>query len=169
MYPLYLHDGKARKILTIKTIEITEKSRGKNFVPFVTLWFIKIMDLRDRANQLSKEIISAAIDVHKALGPGLLESAYEACLCHELALRKIPFERQLSLPVEYKGIKLDCAYRIDLLVDKLVIVELKAVKEVQSVDEAQLLTYLHLKKLWLGLLINFNVKLLKDGIKRIVN
>jgi GxxExxY protein len=127
------------------------------------------MDIQKRSNALSKEIISAALEVHRSLGPGLLESAYEACLCHELALRKIPFERQVPLPIEYKGIKLDCAYRLDILVDQLVIIELKAVTEIQPIDEAQLLTYLRLKKLWLGLLINFNVTLLKNGIKRIVN
>ncbi|MCP4366801.1 MAG: GxxExxY protein [Deltaproteobacteria bacterium] len=114
-------------------------------------------------------MISAGIEVHRALGPGLLESAYEACLCHELALRKIPFQRQVPLPVEYKGIKLDCGYRLDILVDDLVIVELKAVKELHPIDEAQLLTYLRMKKLWLGLLLNFNVPVLRKGIKRVVN
>ena len=127
------------------------------------------MNIQERSNYLSEQIIGAAIEVHRALGPGLLESAYEACLCHELSLRNIPFERQVHLPIEYKEIKLDCAYRIDVLVDQLVIVELKAVKELHPIDEAQLLTYLRMKKLWLGLLINFNVTLLKKGIKRIVN
>lgn len=127
------------------------------------------MDTQERADLLSKEIISAGIEVHRALGPGLLESAYELCLCHELTLRKIPFQRQVPLPVEYKGIKLDCGYRLDIVVDELVIVELKAVKELQRIDEAQLLTYLRMKKLWLGLLLNFNVPVLRNGIKRIVN
>ena len=127
------------------------------------------MDIQEKSNALSKEIISAAIEVHRSLGSGLLESAYEACLCHELALRKIPFEQQVPLPVEYKGMKLDCAYRLDILVDQLVILELKAVTAIEPIHEAQLLTSLRLKKLWLGLLINFNVTLLKNGIKRIVN
>ena len=125
--------------------------------------------MMERSNQLSREIIGAAIEVHRALGPGLLESTYEACLCHELSLREIPFRRQAPLPVQFKGVQLDCGYRMDLLVDELVIVELKAVQEFHPIDEAQLLTYLRHKKLWLGLLINFNVTVLKKGIKRIVN
>lgn len=124
---------------------------------------------RNKANLLSKQIIGAAIEVHRALGPGLLESAYETCLCHELTLRNIPFERQLQLPVEYKGVKLDAGYRIDILVDKLVIVELKAIDSLAPIHEAQLLTYLKLTHLWLGLLVNFNVPILKHGIKRMVN
>ncbi len=124
---------------------------------------------RNKANLLSKQIIGAAIEVHRALGPGLLESAYETCLCHELTLRSIPFERQLQLPVEYKGVRLDAGYRIDILVDKLVIVELKAVDSLAPIHEAQLLTYLKLTHLWLGLLVNFNVPILKHGIKRMVN
>ena len=127
------------------------------------------MDTQEHADRLSKEIISAGIEVHRALGPGLLESAYEECLCHELALRKIPFQRQVPLPVEYKGVKLDCGYRLDILVNELVIVELKAAKELHPIDEAQLLTYLRMKKLWLGLLLNFNVPVLRKGIKRVVN
>ena len=127
------------------------------------------MDIQERSNELSKEIIGAAIAVHRALGPGLLESEYEACLCHELILRNIPFERQVPLLVEYKGVKLDCAYRLDILVDQRIVVELKAISEIQPIHEAQLLTYLRLRKLWLGLLINFNVSLLKQGLKRIVN
>ncbi|MCP4402489.1 MAG: GxxExxY protein [bacterium] len=125
--------------------------------------------MRERSDRLSKNIIGAAIEVHRELGPGLLESAYEICLCHELSLRKIPFAHQIPLPVQYKGVHLDCGYRLDILVDDLVIVELKAVQKLQPVDEAQLLTYLRLKKIWLGLLINFNVPVLKNGIRRIVN
>jgi GxxExxY protein len=123
----------------------------------------------ERSNQLSQEIIGAAIEVHRELGPGLLESAYEACLCHELFLRKIPFVHQVPLPINFKGVHLDCGYRMDLLVDDLVIVELKSVESLRPLDEAQLLTYLRQKKLWLGLLINFNVTVLKKGIKRMVN
>ena len=121
-----------------------------------------------RSDELSNLIIGAAIEVHRILGPGLLESAYEQCLCHELTLKDISFERQKPLPVTYKGISLDCGYRLDILVEKLVIVELKTVEHIGSIHEAQLLTYLKLSELWLGLLVNFNVPVLKDGIRRIV-
>lgn len=117
-------------------------------------------------NRITEQTIGAAIEVHKALGPGLLESAYEQCLCHELALRGIRFERQRPLPVEYKGVKLDCGYRLDLLVADAVVVEIKAVSEIEPIHEAQLLTYLRLGGWKLGLLINFNVSVLKDGIRR---
>jgi GxxExxY protein len=124
---------------------------------------------REVADHLSNKIIGAAIEVHRCLGPGLLESAYEECLCRELTLQGIPFERQVELPVEYKGEKLDCGYRLDLVVGDLVIVELKAVDEIEPIHEAQLLTYLRLTGFWLGLLINFNVRTLKSGIKRLVH
>ena len=120
-------------------------------------------------NKLSNEIIGAAIEVHRHLGPGLLESAYEECLCRELSIRQIAFERQKALPVFYKGIKLDCGYRLDIVVKNLVIIELKAVNKIIPIHDAQLLSYLKLSKLKLGLLINFNVTLLKNGLKRIVN
>jgi GxxExxY protein len=120
-------------------------------------------------NYLTGEVIGAAIEVHKVLGPGLLESAYEECLCRELELRKIPHERQKDLPVEYKGVKLDCGYRLDILVQNTLIVELKACESLQPIHEAQLLTYLKLTGIKLGLLINFNVPLLKQGIRRLVN
>jgi GxxExxY protein len=126
-------------------------------------------DTKNKSNLLSKKIIGAAIEVHKHLGPGLLESAYEQALCCELSLRNIDFERQKHLPADYKGINLDCGYRIDLLVDDLVIVELKAVVKLDPLFEAQLLTYLKLSQLWLGMLLNFNVPVMKQGIKRIVN
>ena len=122
-----------------------------------------------RSDELSNLIIGSAIEVHRILGPGLLESAYEECLCHELTLKRISFERQKSLPVTYKGVHLDCGYRMDLLVEKLVIVELKTVEHIEPIHEAQLLTYLKISDLWLGLLINFNVPVLKEGICRIVN
>ncbi|MBF0430585.1 MAG: GxxExxY protein [Fibrobacteria bacterium] len=118
---------------------------------------------------LSKEIIGAAIEVHKSIGPGLLESAYEKCLCREFELRNIPFQHQYVLPVEYKGVSVECGYRIDLIVDNKIIVELKAVENIEPIHKAQLLTYLRLANLKLGLLINFNVTLLKKGIMRIVN
>ena len=117
-------------------------------------------------NRITESIIGAAIEVHRALGPGLLESAYEECLCRELSLREIPFERQRPLPVEYKGTTLDCGYRLDLLVMGTVVVEIKAVESIEPIHEAQLLTYLKLGGWKLGLLINFNVPVLKDGIRR---
>ena len=111
-------------------------------------------------------IIGAAIDVHRQLGPGLLESAYEQCLCHELHLRGLPFTCQVDLPVLYKGLRLDCGYKIDLIVNDEVIVELKAVERILPVHEAQLLTYLKLSGKKVGLLINFNAPLLTQGIIR---
>jgi GxxExxY protein len=117
-------------------------------------------------NQYTEQIIGAAIEIHKALGPGLLESAYEECLCRELALRSIPFKRQHPLPVEYKGTRLDCGYRLDLLVAGRVVVEIKSVSAIEPVHEAQLLTYLKLGGWKLGLLINFNVRVLKNGLRR---
>ena len=125
--------------------------------------------LRLKADELSREIIGAGIEVHKRLGPGLLESAYEECLCCELGLRGIEFKRQLPLPVIYKGQKLDCGYRLDMLVEDLVIIEVKAIEEIAPIHEAQLLTYLRLRNSWLGLIMNFNVLMLKDGIRRLVN
>ena len=119
-------------------------------------------------NKLTGEVIGAAIEVHKALGPGLLESAYEECLCRELFLRKMSLKRQESLPIEYKGVKLDCGYRLDIVLADQLIVELKACESLQPVHEAQLLTYLKLTGIKVGLLINFNVPVLKDGIKRMV-
>jgi GxxExxY protein len=115
---------------------------------------------------LSEAIVASAIDVHRAPGPGLLESAYEACLCHELQLRGVPFVRQLPLPLEYKGVRLDCGYRIDVLVDATIVVEIKAVEKILDIHEAQLLTYLRLLKKPVGLLLNFNTAILKDGIRR---
>ncbi len=118
--------------------------------------------------ELTDRIIASAIEVHRNLGPGLLESAYEECLCHELTLREIPFERQKNLPLEYKGLKLDCGYRIDIVVDDKVVLELKCVDQILPVHEAQLLTYLKLTGMKVGLILNFKVELLKDGIKRFV-
>jgi GxxExxY protein len=117
-------------------------------------------------NTTTERIIGAAIEVHKVLGPGLMESAYEECLCRELALRGIGVERQLQLPVEYKGVRLDCGYRIDLLVEQSVVVEIKSLSSIERIHEAQLLTYLRLGGWKLGLLVNFNVATLKDGIRR---
>ncbi len=120
-------------------------------------------------DDLTGKVIGAAIEVHKALGPGLLESAYEECLCRELDLRKIPYERQMGLPIEYKGMRLDCGYRLDIVVAGSLILELKASESLQPIDSAQLLTYLKLTGIKVGLIINFNVPILKKGIKRIVN
>ena len=117
-------------------------------------------------NDLTGQIIGAAIEVHKALGPGLLESVYEECLCCELDLRKLHYKRQHAIPVQYKGVKLDCGYRIDLLVEDLVILELKALDNLEPIHEAQILTYLKLTHLKVSLLINFNVPVLKQGIRR---
>jgi GxxExxY protein len=121
-----------------------------------------------RHKELTEKIIGAAIEVHRRLGPGLLESAYEKCLCYELSTLGIPFKRQVALPVVYKQVKLDCGYRLDLLVDDLVVVELKSVDEITDLHKAQLLTYLRLSHKPIGLLINFNVSVLKDGIVRLV-
>jgi GxxExxY protein len=126
-------------------------------------------EMKERANQLSKEVIGAAIEVHRHLGPGLLESAYEACLEHELKARGYRIERQLPLPILYKGLLVDAAYRIDLLVDDLLVLELKAVEALDGIHEAQLITYLRLSMRWLGLLMNFNTVVLTKGIKRFVN
>jgi GxxExxY protein len=120
------------------------------------------------ADGLSKQVIGAAIEVHRELGPGLLESTYEACLAHEMTLRNIPFERQKEVLVVYKGLSVDCGFRLDLLVGNLVVIELKAVDRLIPVYDAQVLTYLKLTGCRLGLLLNFNVTLLKNGIKRLV-
>jgi GxxExxY protein len=120
-------------------------------------------------NELSSKIIGAAIEVHKTLGPGLLESAYEECLAHELYLRGLVFERQKPVPVKYKGINLDCGYRLDLVVENRIILELKACNQIEPIHEAQLLTYLKLTGIQLGLLLNFNVPVLRDGIVRLRN
>ena len=117
-------------------------------------------------NELTYEIIGAAIEVHRELGPGLLESAYQACLSRELLLRGIDFQTELPLPVIYKGVRLDCGYRIDILAAGLVVVEIKTVEALAPVHDAQLLTYLRLGGWKVGLLINFNVAVLKHGIHR---
>jgi len=116
--------------------------------------------------ELTEQIIGAAVEVHRELGPGLLESAYEESLCHELHLREIKFQRQLDLPVGYKGLKLDCGYRLDIVVDDAILVELKSIEQVLPIHQAQLLTYLRLSGKKVGLLINFNVAVLKNGIIR---
>ena len=119
-----------------------------------------------RYEQMTEQILGAAIEVHKALGPGLLESACEECLCLELNLRNLHFERQVTVPVSYKGINLDCGYKLDILVDDTVILELKCVERIASIHEAQLLTYMKLLKKPVGFVINFNVPVLRSGIVR---
>ncbi len=120
-------------------------------------------------NQISREIVDAALKVHKQLGPGLLESAYEECLSFELIQRDLLVERQKALPLVYEEVKLEAGYRVDLLIEKKVIIEIKAVEGLNDVHLAQILTYLKLSDCKLGLLINFNVALIKHGIKRVVN
>jgi GxxExxY protein len=120
-------------------------------------------------NNLTGEVIGAAIEVHKHLGPGLLESAYEECLCHELSLRKITYERQKPLPINYKQVKLDFSYRLDVVVEGKIILELKSCEKIEDIYKAQLLTYLRLSGLKLGLILNFNVPIMKQGIVRVVN
>lgn len=127
------------------------------------------MKEEERFNQITEQIIGAAIEVHRALGPGLLESAYEACLAFELVQRGLKVERQKPLPLVYKQVELDCGYRLDLFVEESVIVEVKAVDQSAPIHQAQLLSYLKLSDCKVGLLINFNVKLLKNGIRRVVN
>ncbi len=119
-------------------------------------------------NEITHQIIGAAIEVHKHLGPGLLESAYEECLFHELQLRNLRVERQKAVPVVYKQTKLECGYRLDLLVEDRVVVELKSVEGLGPIHEAIILTYLRMSGHRLGLLINFNVSVLKDGIRRFI-
>ena len=129
----------------------------------------KVMSNLDKINTITEAIIGAAIEVHRTLGPGLLESAYEACLVYELVQRGFQVERQKTLAITYKGVTIDAGYRLDLLVNEEVIVELKAVEKLTPIHTAQLLSYLRLSEKKVGLLINFNVKLLKHGIKRLVN
>jgi GxxExxY protein len=120
------------------------------------------------SRQLTHEIIGAAIQVHPFLGPGLLESAYEECLCHELTLRNLGVQRQVPVPVVYKEVKLECGFRLDLVVEKRVVLELKSIEAFSLVHEAIILTYLRLSGFKIGLLINFNVTILKDGVRRFV-
>lgn len=122
--------------------------------------------MNPHVNELTYNTIGAAIEVHRALGPGLLESSYRECLCRELMIRRINFQRECGLPLQYKGVRLDCGYRIDLLVDDLLVVEIKSVRSLAPIHDAQLLTYLRLGGWKVGLLINFNEVVLKDGIHR---
>ena len=125
--------------------------------------------MKEELNALTNEIIGAAIAVHQAIGPGALESTYEACLTYELLERQLSFERQIALPVVYRGKTLDCGYRIDLMVARKVVVEVKSVERLEAVHLAQVISYLRGSGCRVGLLINFNVKWLADGIRRVVN
>jgi GxxExxY protein len=124
----------------------------------------KASDLR-----LSYEVIGAAIEVHHLLGPGMLESVYELALCKELWLRQVSVERQVHVPVLYKGTPLKCSLKLDLLVERRIIVEVKSIDRVTEIQKAQVLTYLRVRQLWLGLIINFNVEVLKNGVRRVLN
>jgi GxxExxY protein len=126
-------------------------------------------DTKAEINDLSREIIGAAIEVHRVLGPGLLESIYEECLAHELSLRGIPFSRQVALPLVYKGVRLESGYRLDMVVKDAIVVELKAIELVLPVHKAKLLSHLRLTQKWLGLLLNFHVPVLQQGFFRVVN
>jgi GxxExxY protein len=126
-------------------------------------------EMTQNVNEITEKIIGAAISVHKQLGPGLMESAYEACIAYELGEKNLMFERQKAFPIVYRGVQLDCGYRIDLIVENQVIVELKAVERLEPIHEAQMLSYLKLSGCKVGLLINFNVKVIKQGIHRFVN
>jgi len=119
-----------------------------------------------KRDPFTEKVIGCAIEVHRTLGPGLLESTYQQCLAHEMSLNDIPFRLECSLPVEYKGMRLDCGYRMDIVVDERLILELKAVEKVKEIHKAQLLTYMKLAKVKTGLLINFNVRRLVNGIQR---
>ncbi len=122
----------------------------------------------ERRDPLTERVIGLAIEVHKLLGPGLLESAYEECLCFELAGQKVPFQRQVPLAIDYKSNRLDCGYRLDIVVDHALVIEVKSVERLVPLHDAQLLTYLKLSGIRTGLLLNFNAMLLKSGIKRFV-
>ena len=140
-----------------------------NFSTTRSLRSLENAEPTEEENSLTGKIIGAAIDVHRSLGPGLLESAYEACLVYELRLRKQKVESQKAIPIFYKDVMLDCGYRVDLVVEDQVIVEIKSVAAIAAIHEAQLLSYLKLSDCKYGLLINFNVKLLREGIRRLKN
>ena len=123
-------------------------------------------ETRKELNELTEIVIGCAIEVHRSLGPGLLESTYEMCLCRELSLRNILCERQKPIPVIYKGVKLDCGYRADLIIDGRILVEIKSIEQTAAIHDAQLLSYLKLSGMKVGLLINFNVRMLTHGVRR---
>jgi len=127
------------------------------------------LNKEEKLNKITKTIIGMAINIHRALGPGLLESAYEACMVYDLVKAGLKVDQQKPLPIVYRGVKLECSYRLDLMIEKEVIVEIKSVEKLLPIHQAQLMSYLKLSDCKVGLLINFNVKVLKNGIKRVVN
>jgi GxxExxY protein len=127
------------------------------------------LDASDYVTQITDRIIGSAIDVHRELGPGLLESAYQACLEYDLSKKGVRFQRQVALPLTYQGMRLDCGYRVDLFVEDRVIVEVKAVEAIARIHYAQMITYLKLKRCRVGLLLNFNVTSMRQGIRRVTN
>ena len=127
------------------------------------------MNENEKLNKITETIIGAAVNVQRALGPGLLESAYEACMVYELAQAGLKVEQQKPLPIVYRGVKLECGYRMDLMIDNEIIVEIKSIEKLLPIHQAQLLSYLKLSNCRVGLLINFNIKVLKNGIQRVVN
>ena len=127
------------------------------------------MNKEEKLNKITKTIIGMAINIHRALGPGLLESAYEACMVYDLVKAGLKVEQQKPLPIVYRGVKLECSYRLDLMIEKEVIVEIKSVEKLLPIHQAQLMSYLKLSDCKVRLLINFNIKVLKNGIKRVVN
>jgi GxxExxY protein len=140
------------------------KSRGAEEFTMKSMELMKGVE-----NDLVSKVIGCAIEVHRHLGPGLLESAYESCLCLELTIQGIPFVSQAPLDLDYKGKRVDCAYRMDLVVDRALLLELKCVESLQPIHQAQIISYLKLSGLKQGLLINFNARVLKDGIKSFLN
>lgn len=125
--------------------------------------------MEGKGTEITEQVLGAAIAVHRALGPGLLESTYEACLAFELLERRLRIERQTALPVVYRGVRIDCGYRLDLVIEGMVVVEIKAVERMLPIHEAQILTYLKLSGIPVGLLLNFNVPMMRDGIRRFVH
>jgi GxxExxY protein len=158
------------KVALVAGVSLAELRGDREAMPMLQHEGTKLTkDTKTSLLALSHEIIGAAIEVHRWLGPGLLESVYEAALCNELRLRGMSVERQVSLPVTYKGEVLDCCLKLDLVVNNKIIVEVKSVDKLLSVHKSQLLTYLRLQGLWLGLLINFHCELLRDGVRRVLN
>lgn len=173
MRPVWLFEEKYRnkaKEFTTKNTKFTKKRLKHTcaFVSFVVNSFFKYFEKAMDFDDLSYAVIGCALEVHKNLGPGLLESTYEQCIAHELQIKNINFKLQHPVAVNYKGVKLDCGYRVDLIVESELIVELKSVDKLIGIHEAQLLTYMKLANIKKGLLINFNQVRLKEGIKRFV-
>jgi len=152
----------------VKSIPSVHCCEGRKSKVILSLRFIGDRGKMD-INKLSSKIIGAAIEVHKALGPGLLESVYEECMCHELGLRGLSFEKQKPLPIEYKGNKLDCGYRLDIVAENSIVRELKSCEKIEPIHRAQILTYLKPSDLHLGLILNFNTTVMRDGIFRVAN